>query len=63
MRIPQLMTIRQVATELGVSRQAVEQWIRKGKMPAFQPNGWYWLIRKQDCKRPIPERPGRKPQA
>ena len=51
MSMTHLLTIPQAATALGVSRQAVHQWIAAGRLPAER-CGRSWLVRRVDLVRP-----------
>jgi excisionase family DNA binding protein len=60
-----LLTVDKVAEILGVDRETVVRWIRRGRLAAVVlPGGRRYRIRRQDLDaalRPAPKRPGGRP--
>ena len=48
-----LLTVREVAEELRLSRQTVRQWIRDAKLPAIRAGERKYLVRRSDLRRVI----------
>lgn len=46
-----LMTRREVATELGISARMVLYHIRRGQIEASQIGGWNWVISRSEIAR------------
>jgi excisionase family DNA binding protein len=46
----QLLTVRQVAQILQVSKQTVRDWVNRGVLPASKLNSRVWRINEHDVK-------------
>lgn len=44
---PEVVTVKEAAERLGISKQAVLKRIHKGTLPA-EKFGWQWMIRAED---------------
>lgn len=59
---PDLLTVTQAASLLGVTGRRVRALIAAGHLPATR-YGLVWLIRRQDVATHRPRPPGRKPRS